>query len=178
MRVVFAGRVYKPAREDTEIDGAIAESIAALVQRSDRNQQLRNRRPRLGTQEFGLRLNVSFADEPAKQAAPTFTPAGQAQRKRGLLLGFATGCGIASFTLRRHRQQGFHLAVQLCNSVCNGTGAADQVADKTLQIIDQPLLECDDRLYIRLLEFDRAGDAGHESLSIVGQPHKDAHEIA
>lgn len=113
---------------------------------------------------------MSFADEPANQAAPAFTPAGQAQLKSGLLLDFAARCGIAPLALRCHRQQRCDLAVQLCDSVCNGTGAADQVANKTLQIIDQPLLECDDRLDIGLLQFDSAGNAGHECLGIVGNP--------
>ena len=54
----------------------------------------------------------------------------------------------------------------------------DEVADETVLVIDQALLECDHGHCVRLLQFDGAGDAGHEGLGVIGQAVEDAHQVA
>jgi hypothetical protein len=66
--IVFA--VSEPAGQQAEVGGAVTAPAAALVEGSDGAQQLRDRGPGAGAQQFRLGWRVAWAQEPAPQPPP------------------------------------------------------------------------------------------------------------
>lgn len=175
MCIVIAAGIGEPASHDAKVRRTIAATAAPFVQRGHGGQQLGDSGARLGAQQFRLRLDVALTDEPARQSAPAFTPVAQALVESRLVL--LTRRAVASLAGGGERQQRLDVALQLRDARGNHAGTGHQVTDEALQVIDQTLFECDHSLCVGLLQFDRARDAGHECLGIVGQAFEDAHQI-
>jgi len=76
--------------------------------------------------------------------------------------------------MQQLRFEGLELAQQLSDL----TGTGDEIADETLQVIDEPRLEGHHRAGVRALQFESACQAGHECLGIVRQTFEYVHEVA
>ena len=170
--------IGKPAGQRAEVGRAVAAPAAPLVQRGHGGQQQRNGGPCLGAQHFGLRRLCARADEPAAQALPALAPGLLAQHQCFCKVLRIARRGIARFALRGLPQQGFDVRCQRQDVPGDAARAGHQVADKTLQVVDQPLLVGHHRIGVGLLQLDAAADADHEGLCVVGQAFEHPHQVA
>ena len=117
-------------------------------------------------------------DKPASQPLPSFAPSLERPGQGiGLFNTLARGC-ITCLALRRLQEQRLNERVKGENVLGDAAGAAHEIADKSIKVVDQSLLIRDDSAGISLLEFDAPTNAGHERLGIVRQSFEDADQVA
>jgi hypothetical protein len=118
---------------------------------------------------------VTGAEEPTLEAGPALAAGFQvAGLSLGHLLGIAGG-RIARLALGHQPQEVVEAGCEGKDVPGDGIGAAHQVADKALQIVDQPAFVDDHLGGAALLQLDAARHPGHECLSVVGQALEHAH---
>ena len=119
---------------------------------------------------------MSFTHEPSRQTTPTLAPDGKARFERSVVL-VGARYAVAALTLRGQREQRLDPVLELGNAVRDHARTRHQIAHETLEIIDESLLEGDDGPHNTLLQFDRASDACHECLRVVGQTFKHTNQV-
>ena len=178
MGLAIVGAFGEPACEDAKVGRAVAATAAPLVERRDRPQELREwrlapgratappamphgrcgRTSRAGPPSARARLAGSA---PATSARSWASPGAASRASRS-----ATCCSIASM----HRLQGE-------DEPGDCVGAADQIADEALEVIDQPALVARHCSRLGLLQLDAARHAGHEGLCVFRQALEDAYQV-
>ena len=164
--VVFA--VDEPAGQQAEVGGAVAAPAAALVEGGDGAEQLRDRRPGTGAQQFRLRGCVAMAQEPAPQTSPAALPDLVAREAIGGQIGRCIGCRVPGFARGHGLQQRLDVRLQRAQVGGDRARAPHQVAQEALQVVDQALLVLHHRGGVRLAQVELTGHAGHEVLRVAG----------
>ena len=168
----------EPAGERAEIGRTVAAAAAPFVDRRDRAEQLRDRRPHAGAQQLGLWRLLAAWQEPAAEAPPAFAPGLPAARLLVRHVLFATWRCIARFAFRDAQQQRIDARRQALQQAGDGIRAPHQIAHETFEVVDQPALVAHHQAGFSLLQLDAARHTGHEGLRVVGQALEDAHQVA
>ena len=116
-------------------------------------------------------------DEPTSQPLPSFAPSLLRSGPSVLLTVRLAGSRIARLPLCGLPEQRSDDRIQVEDVLRDAAGTADEIADETVELVNQPFLVGDDRPSIGL-QVDVAPDVGHERLRVVRQPREDAHKVA
>jgi len=137
-------------------------------------QELRDSRSRSRPQQFGLRRFGTSREEPPAQPFPSLTPRLPTTHLFIGLSPLVIRSGVPGLPLSNLEKDALDTRRKILDWLGYRIGAANEIAQEAVEVVDQPALIGDDRARFCLLKLKTACDPSHERLCVFGKIIKDA----